>query len=279
MRRAATLAGLWYPGEARACREAIEVHAGDASTTGPDRRASIGPHAGWAYSGDCAARTYRALGRRDADVVVIFGSHRGPHGPNTLFRGEGWETPLGVLETDRELTARIGDALRLDDEPIRPTRPDNAAELHMPFARYFFPKASLVMLGVAASEIAIEIGATVGALARDLDRDAVFVGSTDLTHYGPSYEFAPAGAGPDAVAWVREQNDAGFLDAVLATDSRRALDHATRAQSACCPGAAVAAIEAARAYEGTLRPALVDHYLSYDVRPGPSFVGYAGVVL
>ena len=50
-------------------------------------------------------------------------------------------------------------------------------------------------------------------------------------------------------------------------------------KSACCPGATAAAIEAVRAYAGVVSPTLVDHYLSYDVRPDDSFVGYASLVV
>lgn len=281
MRRAAMLAGRWYPADARSCLEAIDRHAQGAPRIEGEPCGMIGPHAGWAYSGDCAGRTYAALAARrgEVELVVVFGSHRGPRDPSTIFRGEAWETPLGALETDGELAGEVARALALPDEPARPLRPDNAVELHLPFVRRFFPRARLLMLGVAASERAVEIGRRVGQLAREARRGAVFVGSTDLTHYGPNYGFAPAGEGAAAVRWVREENDAGFLEAVLRGDSRGALAHALERQSACCPGAVAAAMEAARAYQGALAPALVDHYLSCDVRPDSSFVGYAGLTL
>lgn len=281
MRRAALLAGRWYPEDAQRCREAIDRHASEAPPSPSESIGMIGPHAGWAYSGDCAGRTYRALSahRSEVELVVVFGSHRGPHDPSTVFRGDGWETPLGVLETARELADEIARELALPDEPVRPLRADNAVELHLPFVRRFFSHARLLMLGVAASERSIEIGRRVGELVRDRDRGAVFVGSTDLTHYGPNYGFAPAGSGAAAVRWVREENDAGFLDAVVSGDSMRALDHALERKSACCPGAVVATMEAVRAYHGAITPVVVDHYLSYDVRPDASFVGYAGLLL
>jgi MEMO1 family protein len=279
MSRPAFLAGRWYPGDADSCRAAIEAHAARAAPITGDFRGLIGPHAGWAYSGDCAARGYTCLASRhaDAELVVIFGSHRGPSGPNTIFRSEAWQTPLGPLAVDRELTLEIASALGLDEEPEIPMRPDNAVELHLPFVRHFFPTAEIVMMGVAASEIAIEIGRRAGELARAHGKDAVFIGSTDLTHYGPSYDFSPAGGGERAVAWVRDENDGGFVRAILEDDTRGALAHARDHRSACCPGAAVAAIEAARAAGALGAPQLVDHYLSYDVRPDASFVGYASI--
>lgn len=279
--RPALLAGRWYPGEPGACRTAITAHALEVDLPPGSRCGLIGPHAGWAFSGDCAGRGYRALQRSapaGVDLAVIFGSHRGPYGPNTVFRDDAWDTPLGALETDVALADEIAEALGFDDEPSRPMRPDNAVELHLPFVRAFFPDAKLLMLGVEASRRAMDVGRTVGEDVRAAGRRAVFVGSTDLTHYGPNYGWAPHGGGADAVRWVREENDRGFIDALLADAPARAVDHAGEEQSACCPGAAVAALEAARAHAGAVHPVLVDHYLSYDVRPDASFVGYASIV-
>lgn len=280
--RPAFLAGHWYPAAPDACRAAISRH----SEGGPQRPGTfhglIGPHAGWTFSGDCAGRGYRALAESctsDVELVVIFGSHRGPNGPNTVFRDDAWATPLGPVSTARDLADEAARSLGLADEPAHPPRPDNAVELHLPFIRAFFEGARLLMIGVEASRTALDIGARVGELVRRSGRAAVFVGSTDLSHYGPNYAWSPHGRSPESVRWVREVNDRGFLDALLRDDPGAAVDHAVAEKSACCPGATVAAIEAVRAYAGAVSPTLIDHYLSYDVRPDESFVGYASLVV
>lgn len=280
--RRAFLAGQWYPADPDDCRAAIRDHARDAEVCSGTFNGLIGPHAGWTYSGDCAGRGYRQLREScpsDVDLVVVFGSHRGPSGPNTVFRDDAWATPLGALETATDLADEVARALSLQDEPVNPARPDNAVELHLPFIKAYFEDAQMLMLGVEASQSALSIGRTVGELIRDHDRSAVFIGSTDLTHYGPSYGWSPHGTGKDSVGWVRDTNDRGFIDALLRDDPGGAVDHALAEQSACCPGATVAAVEAVRAYAGAVTPTLVDHYLSYDVRPSSSFVGYASLVI
>jgi len=241
----------------------------------------VGPHAGWSFSGDAAGKAYAWLSaaRAEPDLVVLFGSHRGPYGPNTVFCADGWETPVGLLKTARPLAIAIRGGLDLEDEPVAPAHPDNAVELHLPFVHHFFPKAELLMLGVAAADEAQRIGEHVGRIVRETKRDAVFVGSTDLTHYGPNYAFEPVGSGEAGVSWVRDQNDRGFIDAVLDRDAARVVRHGVEHQSACCPGAVAATLRAIEAYGGKAQPKLVDHYLSYDVQPGPSFVGYAAILL
>jgi MEMO1 family protein len=281
MNRPSFLAGQWYPGTETACRKAIEGHAATAKVEQGPYRGLIGPHAGWFFSGNAAGQAYAWLSaaRPAPDLVVIFGSHRGPHGPNTVFCADGWETPVGVLKTAVPLAAEIKQALGLKEEPVSPSHPDNAVELHLPFVRHFFPEAELLMLGVAAADEALGIGDEVGRLVRDRRRDAVFVGSTDLTHYGPNYGFAPAGHGEAGVRWVRETNDRGFIDAVLAGAPAAVVRHGVDEQSACCPGAVAATMSAIQAYGATAAPKLVDNYLSYDIQPGSSFVGYAAILL
>ncbi|MEQ8455323.1 MAG: AmmeMemoRadiSam system protein B [Sandaracinaceae bacterium] len=280
MDRPAPLAGRWYPRDPGACRDAVERYGADAEPASEPHRGLLAPHAGWAFSGDVAGRGYRGLAAAhpDPSVVVLFGSHRGPDGPDTVFVGEGWATPLGRIAT-HPMAATLREALSLAEEPREPIRPDNAVELHLPFIAHYFPGAPMIMLGIAMAPAALEIGRHVGAALREAGEAPVFIGSTDLTHYGPNYAFAPRGRGPEAVRWVREENDRGFLDAIEQGDPGRALAHGIEHQSACCPGAAAATMEAVRAFEGAVHPRLVSHTLSWDIRPDDSFVGYASVLL
>ena len=78
--------------------------------------------------------------------------------------------------------------------------------------------------------------------------------------------------------WVKEVNDKKFIDQAVKLDGPGMLRPPKQDQSACSAGGAVAAVAAARA-AGARKAALIDYYTSYDVMPGDSFVGYAGMVL
>ena len=279
--RRAYLANRWYPGTESACVQAIEEHA---SAAQPERGAwlsLVAPHAGWTFSGDAMGRGYRWLQQSnpDADLVVVYGAHRGPAGPTTVFCDAGWETPMGTLNTAAAVAFEVRARLSIGREPAVPARPDNAAEVHMPFVKHFFPDAELLMMGVEASERALEIGQTVARICQEQGRKAVFVGSTDLTHYGPNYGFSPQGSGQEAVDWVRTVNDGGFIEPLLRDEPHQALEHALAYASACCPGAALAAVASSKEMAARRsEPVLVDHYLSADVMPSDSFVGYASIL-
>jgi AmmeMemoRadiSam system protein B len=281
--RPAYLAGTWYPDAPGDCRRTIEGHARATASLQGAWRGSLAPHAGWRYSGPLAVASFANLqaSRPNADLVVVFGSHRGPAGPNTVFRALGWETPLGAVRNATGLAAELARDLSLDEEPTHPAHADNGIEVLLPFVRYFYPEAEVLLVGVAASEVALTIGTEVGARCQAQGRDAVFVGSTDLTHYGPAYELTHQGPAALAVAWVRDVNDAGFLRLAIseATQAPKGmLEHARVHHSACCPGAAVAARQASAAFPPREAPALLGHTLSYDLAPSDNFVGYASVL-
>jgi AmmeMemoRadiSam system protein B len=79
------------------------------------------------------------------------------------------------------------------------------------------------------------------------------------------------------VTWVKEINDKRIVDALLGQELDRALELARREQSACSVGGAVAAARFA-SQAGAEVGELLEYKTSYDVYPGPSFVGYAGII-
>ena len=267
----------WYPASVSACKAEIEHFI--AGTTplpaGTKVYGGIVPHAGWHFSGKAAARVfYLAAKAVQPQVVCIFGGHLGGNSPPLLVADDAWETPLGDLPLATEFYQPLAKRLTLREE----NPGDNTIEVQMPFVKYFFPQAKVLALRAPHSNTAIELGKAVAAVAKELKVSILVFGSTDLTHYGPNYGFAPKGYGPEAVKWVKEVNDQHFVAAALKLDGPGMLKTAKEDQSACSAGGAVAAVAAAKA-DGAHKAALTDYFTSYDVMPGDSFVGYAGIVL
>ena len=83
----------------------------------------------------------------------------------------------------------------------------------------------------------MELGQAVAAVAKELKVSMLVFGSTDLTHYGPNYGFAPQGYGPEAVKWVKEVNDKRFIDQALKLDGPGMLKTAqARTRAPAAPG-------------------------------------------
>jgi hypothetical protein len=231
--------------------------------------AAVAPHAGWTFSGRYAARAVESL--REAETVVVIGGHLPAVYPVLCAPEEAFETPLGDMERDGELAEALGRLVSLEADRVA----DNTVEVQLPFVKSRFPRARLLWLRAPAGPAAVELGARLAEAARTLGRKVACLGSTDLTHYGPDYDFEPAGRGRDAELWVRNVSDRGFIDALIAMDANLVLERGGEG-AACSSGAAAAALSFARA-SGATRAELLGYATSLEVRRAESFVGYCAV--
>jgi hypothetical protein len=278
----------WYPAGREACLRDIESMRTAAPPEGlPERPvAGIVPHAGWSMSGPTALAVFKAIAsRRTPKTFVLLGAwHRARRPEGILFPSGGWETPLGLVEVDnwlgREIHSRAG-GLVIEDPA--PHSIENSLELQVPFIKHLAPEAKIVPILVPHAGPAVEIGRTVGRTIRDLAADAVCVGSTDLTHYGPDYGFEPRGPVGQAIRWVREENDKRIIDLMVRLDAEGVIPEADKRASACGPGAIAATLAAAREL-GATQGHVINYTTSWDVMretmgmASDAAVGYVGIV-
>jgi MEMO1 family protein len=271
----------WYPETAEQVLREIGEMAGAGAGPGaasagaasvPRACAGIMPHAGWHFSGRLALEVLTSLAR-GVDTIVIIGGHMGSTDRIVSAFEERYDTPLGELEADLELLQALPASLDIGEDREK----DNTVEVHLPLVRYLAPGVRVLWMRAPASTRAADLGVALARAAVDLGRHVAVAGSTDLTHYGANYDFSPAGQGAGAVQWVREINDGRMVRCLLDLDAEGAIQRARRERSACSVGAAAAAMGFARA-SGAFQAALVGYTTSYDVQPGPSFVGYAGIL-
>lgn len=274
-------AGSWYPADRRDClRQIKEFDQNCTAVVGPAPLfGGLVPHAGWAFSGRLAHQALRELQRGAGQVhtVVLFGGHQGPRSRSgALVEGEVW-TPLGNLAVDEELAEAVAGACGLDRHRALEHPRDNTLELQYPLLAHHFPKVRLLSLTPAANPEALTLAAAVAEAAARLGRRIVSVGSTDLTHYGANYGWAPRGRGRPALDWVRNEVDPLVITRALELDGAGLLQVALEHRNACCPGAAAAAVELGR-LQGSHGGTLLAYATSNDVAPSDSFVGYAAIV-
>jgi len=282
--RKASFSGSWYPATAAACEKEIKgflQEPGFHKIPAADYIAGIVPHAGWYFSGSLACHVISAMRGPDnqpqPDVVVVFGMHMHPHSTPCIMTAGAWETPFGDIEIDAELAGRLAQKFTFDIETSDRFTPDNTIELQLPFIKYFFNSARLIPIGVPPAEKTLEIARTVSEMAKKSEISIKIVGSTDLTHYGSNYGYAPVGFGKEAVDWVRDHNDRKAIDRMLAMDPAGLIREGISNQNACCSGAAAAAVAAAGAL-GAEHSEFIGYSSSYEKHPGDSFVGYTGIL-
>ncbi|HOX43594.1 MAG TPA: AmmeMemoRadiSam system protein B [Myxococcota bacterium] len=271
----------WYPEGEQACRAALEGYRRSFPGAPTGSLAGVVPHAGWVYSGRLAAWTFAALSAAAPGVVFVFGGHLGPGDPGACMPEGAFGTPLGPVEVEPELAEALVRRFGLARETPEEFEPDNTLELQMPILKATWPAARVVAIQAPPGPVALELGRAAAEEAGRRGLDCLAIGSTDLTHYGRNYGFTPQGSGAGALRWSKEENDRPFLEHLLAGRPAEATAHALAHRSACCPGAAAAAVSFALA-RGATRGALLEHTTSHEVegRGGEPrmWVGYAGLV-
>ncbi len=288
MIREPIVAGQFYDAKPDRCRAAVEQLLADfepvASPTGCWYGALV-PHAGWVCSGAVVAHTLVTLAaNRSPSVIVLFGGvHRYRGRLAAMFSHGRWETPLGPMEIDDRLAERIaGHTNLIVDDPYAHEE-EHSIEVQLPLIKHMFPEAKIVPIMVPMMAAAHEVGEAVVRTLSSYEYDALIVGTTDLTHYGPRYGFTPEGVGAEANAWAKDVNDKRFVDLMCQLKHDQLVAEASQYRNACSSGAAAATLGAVRAL-GATEGVLLEHTSSSEVLGAtsgedmPDSVGYAGIV-
>ncbi len=260
--RAPAVAGRFYPGTTESCRaaadEALAVNVSERA------RGAIVPHAGWIYSGPTAGKALRAIAASEPATVVIFGAVHGPDpNPASVYASGSWKTPVGVSEIDETLAA----AFLESDLIVADTNAhqfEHAIEVQVPLIQRLMPTVKIVPVSVQPTAQAVAVGRHCGEVVRALGMAAAFVGSTDLTHYGPAFGFEPHGHGEAGVRWAKEVNDRRLIDLIAKMDGEAVISEAILNRSACGAGAVAATIGAMQAL-GAERYVELEHTTSSEI--------------
>jgi AmmeMemoRadiSam system protein B len=248
----------WYPHSAEKIRQFLEQIPRDQNSLGAV--AVIAPHAGWYYSGRIAAQALKAL-KTGVDTVIVIGGHLPARTPPLFAEEDGVITPLGNLEIDREFRDRLWK--ELGGKPDRYY--DNTVEVMLPMVKFYFPHSTVIWLRLGAEIQAYSVGKTIASIGASLGRRFVLIGSTDLTHYGLNYDFAPCGTGRKALEWMKTVNDAAFIQAVMSGDDGETFRRSEMDRSSCSVGAVLACMGYAHSLSAP-DAALISYGTSVDSR-------------
>jgi len=197
--------------------------------------AAIAPHAGWYYSGRIAWSAW--LSAIQADEVLIIGGHLQAGSAFRYWKHDVFESPFGDIKAATELVSFLRYSCNAEED----NSVDNTIEVHLPMMAYRFPGATLACFRAPNDKRSAELGVAAASYAKTTGKRLFVLASTDMTHYGKSYEFEPAGHGAKGFAWARKKDEA-LCEAFLSVDMDKALLLAARDSSACSVGAAVAAM-------------------------------------
>lgn len=144
----------------------------------------IVPHAGYIYSGKCAAMGMASIPKDYDSIILLHPSHHGNHFGYSIPDYTGYETPFGELKQDKEmaefLTNKAAEDVARDYHLL-----EHSAEVQMPLIKYFFPKALVcpVLLGRQTPQVASTLADSLKEILDRADKKILIMVSTDLSHY------------------------------------------------------------------------------------------------
>ncbi|KAK7429194.1 hypothetical protein QQZ08_004204 [Neonectria magnoliae] len=172
----------------------------------PGARIIIAPHAGYDFSGKCAAWAYKTLDLSQAKRVFVLGpTHTYGFGGCAATTFEKYETPFGDLTIDRETVQALTDAIDAEEVEIEDMREKNerdehSLEMHMPYLYLRcqetfdspdqFPNIIPLLIGSTDRDDEKAIGQAL--LPYIMDPTNAFIISSDFCHWGiHSFHYSP----------------------------------------------------------------------------------------
>ena len=143
----------------------------------------VSPHAGYVYSGQTAAYAYNLLkGKIYKRVVLISPSHAEYFTGISVFEGDAYETPLGIVEVDKEFVNKLVDNAGYIFKGEEGHRNEHALEVQIPFLQLVLKDFKIVpiVMGDQSRRFVDELALK---LAENVDDETLIVSSSDMSHF------------------------------------------------------------------------------------------------
>jgi len=148
----------------------------------------VAPHAGYIYSGPIAAHGYYEMALSGKpDLVFILGPNHHAFGdPIALSSYDAWETPLGTVKIDKNISKEIiqrSGIVSIDD---RAHMYEHSIEVQIPFLQFIFGSdisivpVSMLLQNPESSKI---LGEAIASIILEHRLKAYVVASSDFSHY------------------------------------------------------------------------------------------------
>ncbi len=280
--RPAAVAGRFYPGEPAALKKRLQQFLDRAKK--PELPGEpvvvIAPHAGYRFSGPCAAAAFKTVqGKSYARVILLGPSHymgaayQGGAIPTVTH----FATPLGNVPLDTETCRKLiaADGFVAAD---RPHAPEHCLEVELPFLQCVlkdFGKGIVpIVIGRVDAKTLTKMAAAIGGVA---DEKTLIVVSSDFVHYGPNYGYVPFKR--DVQANIARL-DGAAIDRILAVDRRGFVDLVEGTGATICGRWAIAVALEAFAHRADVEGVALDYATSGAMlKDWTNSVSYAAIVL
>jgi len=141
------------------------------------------PHAGYAYSGFTAAACYAQLRSQTLGTIIIISpSHREYFNGISIYDGDAYRTPLGIVEIHKSLRDKFTEEKGIISKSKLGHRAEHSIEVQLPFLQYFSTDIRIVpiVIGDQRSEYCTHLGKLIAK--HTANERCLLIASSDLSH-------------------------------------------------------------------------------------------------
>jgi len=262
------VAGYFYPAEKDKLQKdiALMLQAAKLEKSFNKIFGIVSPHAGYVYSGKTAAYAYNLLkGKSYKTVIIISPSHAEYFPGISIYDGEAYETPLGLVEIDQQMADKLVENSKIIFRCIQGHRKEHALEVQIPFLQSVIKDFKIVPI-VMGDQSKMFVDELAERISKILDDETLVVASSDMSHFYSSEE-------ADRLDSVVEKriNDFDFENLLKDLDNH---------QCEACGGGPIAAMMKAAALNNISKSLVINRSDSGDITGDKSeVVGYLSAVV
>ena len=166
--RRSTVSGSFYPEDPGILKKQVNNFLDKAEDFDINNiKSIICPHAGYMYSGQVAAYSYKLIMGKNFDTVILIApSHSEYFDFVSVYNGSAYETPLGKVEVDQKTCQALSKKSKNIKLSSQGHMDEHSLEVQLPFLQVVLKKFKIVpiVIGLQSRENISELGNSIGGL-------------------------------------------------------------------------------------------------------------------
>ena len=143
----------------------------------------VAPHAGYIYSGKTAAYAYNLLKDKSYKTVIVISPSHAEYFPGiSLYDGDAYETPLGLVMIDQKMSNKIIGDSKIIFRGMQGHRKEHALEVQIPFLQSVLKDFKIVPV-VMGDQDKIFVDELAKRISIAVDENTLVVASSDMSHF------------------------------------------------------------------------------------------------
>lgn len=184
--RLPAVAGQFYPAEKQAIKSSLKKYFSQAEPKSIENTmAIISPHAGYVFSGTVAASAFNQINgsKEYENIFVLASSHKVAFDGASIYNKGHYETPLGEVKVNLELSNKLIDEHKCFSYYERAHTAEHSLEVQLPFLQYKMKKDFTIVPIVIGTQSESKVKQIAKALKPFFNEKNLFIISSDFSHY------------------------------------------------------------------------------------------------